>query len=86
MASDIYISADIEADGPIPGTYSMLAIGFAVAGHFDGRVFEAADPEVANFYRELQPISEQFDPRALEVAGLERDRLVKDGAAPEVGE
>jgi len=31
MASaDIYISIDVEADGPIPGPYSMLSFGFAV--------------------------------------------------------
>ena len=37
MASkDVYISADIEADGPIPGRYSMLAFGLAVAGTYDG--------------------------------------------------
>jgi hypothetical protein len=29
--TDIYFSADIEADGPIPGPYSMLSFGLAVA-------------------------------------------------------
>ena len=33
---DMYFSADIEADGPIPGPYSMLAFGLVVAGVFDG--------------------------------------------------
>ena len=41
MASgDVYISADVEADGPIPGPYSMLAFGLAVAATFDGATFE----------------------------------------------
>ena len=38
--TDTYISADIEADGPIPGQYSMLAFGLAVAGTLDGTTFE----------------------------------------------
>ena len=58
---DIYISADIEADGPIPGRYSMLAFGFSVAATFDGNKFQAREPTAATFYRELRPISEEFD-------------------------
>ena len=27
--TEIYISTDIEADGPIPGLYSMLSLGAA---------------------------------------------------------
>lgn len=36
MLPEIYVSTDIEADGPIPGTYSMLSIGsaaFTAEGH-----------------------------------------------------
>jgi hypothetical protein len=40
--TDVYVSADIEADGPIPGVYSMLALGFAVAATFDGVAFRPA--------------------------------------------
>ena len=40
LVTDIYISADIEADGPIPGRYSMLALGFSVAATFDGNDFQ----------------------------------------------
>lgn len=83
MKSDIYFSADIEADGPIPGPYSMLAFGLAVAGRFDGQRFEAAGPDPATFYRELRPISRDFDPNALEVAALDRDRLIEEGTPPE---
>lgn len=42
----IYIVVDMESDGPIPGTYSMLAIG-AVATD--------AQKEIASFYRKLLP-------------------------------
>jgi len=80
--ADVYISADIEADGPIPGPFSMLSFGLAVASRFDGLTFEPADPAVATFYRELKPISDRFDPQALAVAGLDRDALTRHGADP----
>lgn len=82
MTGDVYISGDIEADGPIPGPYSMLAFGLAVAGRFDGENFVPVDPGTATFYRELRPISDQFEPKALDVAGLDRDRLAREGSAP----
>ena len=37
--SEIYISTDIEADGPIPGTYSMLSFACA-AFNLDGQVID----------------------------------------------
>jgi hypothetical protein len=80
--NDIYISADIEADGPIPGPYSMLAFGLAVAGTFDGTTFEARDPAALTFYRELKPISEYFDQDALSVSGLDREALARNGSEP----
>lgn len=82
LQKDIYISADIEADGPIPGQYSMLAFGFAVAAIFDGTTFQPREPSTTTFYRELKPISAEFDLAALEVAGLKRDVLAREGADP----
>ncbi|MEU6304526.1 3'-5' exonuclease [Streptomyces chartreusis] len=79
-----YISVDIEADGPIPGPYSMLSIGAAVAGVQDGDGFTAADPEERTFYRELRPIGEEFVPEALAVSGLDRERLKAEGSEPAV--
>ncbi|MFF2790775.1 MTH938/NDUFAF3 family protein [Streptomyces sp. NPDC058049] len=78
----LYISVDIEADGPIPGPYSMISFGASVAGRQDGASYTAADPERLTFYRELRPISEEFVPEALAVSGLDRDRLVREGADP----
>ncbi|MGW7817578.1 exonuclease [Streptomyces puniciscabiei] len=78
------ISVDIEADGPIPGPYSMLSIGAAVAGTQDADGFTPADPEERTFYRELRPISGEFVPEALAVSGLDRDRLTAQGAEPAV--
>ena len=81
-AVDVYFSGDIEADGPIPGVYSMLSFGLAVAARFDGTTFEARDPSEATFYRELQPISDNFEPQALAAAGLDRAALAREGADP----
>lgn len=49
MISDdeIYIVVDIEADGPVPGLYSMLSLG-AVA--------TTAEEEISTFYRTIQPL------------------------------
>ncbi|KMS72938.1 exonuclease [Streptomyces viridochromogenes] len=78
----LYISIDIEADGPIPGPYSMLSLGAAVAGVQDADGFTAADPERHTFYRELSPISVEFVPEALAVSGLDRERLGREGLDP----
>jgi len=78
-----YFAVDIEADGPIPGPYSMLSIGVAYAGCQDDTGFYPVDDISANvFYRELCPISEIFVPRALEVSGLDRDHLLIYGTDP----
>jgi 3'-5' exoribonuclease-like protein len=79
---DVYFSADVEADGPIPGEYSMLSFGLAVAGRFDGSRFDACDPTEATFYRELEPISGNVVPDALAVSGLDRAKLARVGTAP----
>jgi len=81
--SELYFSCDVETDGPIPGVYSMLSIGVAICGRDDGNGFEPLDPELETFYRELQPVSERFEPEALAVSGLDRARLAVEGAPPE---
>ncbi|MFJ3924550.1 3'-5' exoribonuclease domain-containing protein [Streptomyces sp. NPDC090022] len=78
----LYVSVDIEADGPIPGPYSMISIGAAVAGVQDADGYTAADPQAHTFYRELRPISDDFVPEALAVSGLDRDRLRTGGTEP----
>lgn len=53
---------DVEADGPIPGDYSMISFGaVAVTGELD-----------QTFYAQLKPISEKFVPEALAVSGFSR--------------
>jgi hypothetical protein len=33
--SELYVAVDVEADGPIPGPYSMISLGMAVVGRPD---------------------------------------------------
>jgi len=80
---DVYFSADVETDGPIPGPFSILSFALVYAGRFDGSRFERARDPRLTFYRELKPISDSFDPEALRVNGLDRDRLIKSGQDPE---
>lgn len=79
---DLYISADVETDGPVPGRYSLLSFGLVVVGRYDGRRFEREQPEHFSFYRELQPISGEYQEEALAVNGLDRARLAQDGMDP----
>jgi DNA polymerase III epsilon subunit-like protein len=79
---EIYISADIETDGPYPGRYSMLSFGLAAVATYDGGTHVARlDPRSHAAYWELRPESETFDPEALAVNGLDRERLRRSGMA-----
>jgi len=78
---DLYISGDVETDGPIPGPYSMLSFGLCVVATFDGRSFERVAHRPA-FSRLLRPTSEDFQPEALAVNGLDRERLLVEGSDP----
>jgi len=54
---------DIEADGPIPGDYSMICFGAVVV-----------EPSLSKtFYAQLKPISDQWIPEALKVSGFSRE-------------
>lgn len=80
---DVYFSADVETDGPIPGPFSILSFALVYAGNFDGIRFERPKDYGRTFYRELKPISDRFETDALRVNGLDREKLVREGALPE---
>lgn len=61
-----YIMVDVEADGPIPGDYSMISIGAIVIEPSLNRTFKA----------ELRPISEKWIPEALSVSGPSREQTL----------
>ena len=57
---------DVEADGPIPGDYSMISFGAVV-------VEDSLD---RTFYGQLCPISDQFIEDALAVSGFSREETL----------
>lgn len=60
------IMVDVEADGPIPGDYSMIALGAVV-------VEDGLD---RTFYGRLKPISDKWLPEALVVSGFSREETL----------
>lgn len=81
---DVYFSADVETDGPIPGPFSMLSFALVLAGRFDGVRFERPASYDKVRYEELRPISSGFQAEALAVNGLDRARLLSEGRDPTV--
>ena len=79
---DVYFSADVETDGPIPGPYSMLSFALVRAGTFDGDAFRPAADFGTHFGAELRPISDDFEPEALAATGIDRDHHVRSGEDP----
>src|SRR6267378_2561605 len=82
--ADVYFSADVETDGPIPGPFSIISFALVFAGSFDGQQFKRPRDHRCSFYSELRPISDAFDPEALRVNGLDRKRLCAEGKAPQL--
>lgn len=79
---DVYFSADVETDGPIPGPFSILSLAFVYAGCFDGNRFRRPENYQRFFYKELRPISDRYEPEAMAVNGLDRERLLIEGENP----
>ena len=81
--SETFISVDIEASGPIPGEFSMLSLGACIVGASE-----------QSFYVELKPITINYQPEALQVAGFDLDDLAaarrrarrRDGAVRRVAQ
>jgi DNA polymerase III epsilon subunit-like protein len=68
---ETYISVDIEASGPIPGEYSMIALGAC-----------RVDDPTRTFYAELKPLSDKAIPEALAVSKLDLATLKVNGEEP----
>lgn len=61
-----FVVVDTEADGPIPGDYSMVSFGAVIV-----------EPGLArSFYGQLKPISEAWIPDALRVSGHTREEAL----------
>lgn len=64
-----YIVVDVEADGPIPGDYSMICFGAVLVD----------DTLDKTFYGTIQPISDRYNPEALSISGFNRDQTLEFG-------
>jgi DNA polymerase III epsilon subunit-like protein len=62
-----YIMVDVEADGPIPGDYSMISLGAVLIDDKNDRTF----------YGQIKPISEKYQPEALKISGFTREETMK---------
>jgi ribonuclease T len=71
MSKELFISVDIEASGPVPGTYSMLALGACVVTKCQER-----------FYVELKPLTRASLPAAMKVVGRTVDDFQRAGREP----
>jgi DNA polymerase III epsilon subunit-like protein len=69
--AETFVSVDVEAAGPHPGQYALLAIGACLV-----------DDPAEGFYVELQPTSDDVVPSALAVSGLSMDELRRSGRPP----
>jgi DNA polymerase III epsilon subunit-like protein len=59
-----YIVVDVEADGEIPGKYSMVCFGAVLV-----------EPTLSKtFYGQIKPISHEWVPNALAVSGFSREQ------------
>lgn len=81
-SEDVYFSVDIETDGPIPGPFSLSSLAIVSAGSFRGGRY-TRPPASESLYLELKPISDHFEPEALAVNGLDREKLAREGLHPE---
>ena len=69
-----YVMVDIEADGPIPGDYSMVCFGAVLV-----------EPTLdRTFYGKLAPISAKWVPEALQVSGFSRAETLQFPSPAEV--
>jgi ribonuclease T len=76
----VYFCVDVEASGPVPARYNLVSIGAVPVSRREGRWA----PEEARFYLELRPVAPGFDPGAMAVHGIPRERLEREGV--EAGE
>jgi DNA polymerase III alpha subunit (gram-positive type) len=62
-----YIVVDVEADGEIPGKYSMVCFGAVIVETSLSKTF----------YGKVKPISDDWKPDALAISGITRDEHLK---------
>ena len=68
---ETFISVDVETSGPTPSHYSLLSIGACLV-----------DDPARTFYIELRPVGQAVMDEAMQVHGLELERLQREGVEP----
>jgi DNA polymerase III alpha subunit (gram-positive type) len=67
MVNMTYVMVDVEADGPIPGKYSMVSFGAVVV-----------EPGLRRtFYGQVKPVTGEWIPEALAVSGFTREQTLE---------
>lgn len=69
--SELYISVDVEASGPLPPAFSMLSLGACVV-----------DAPDRGFYVEFKPLGSGAVPAAMEVVGRPLEYFRENGREP----
>lgn len=60
----------------------MLSFSLVPAGRMVAGLYSEPAHHDEHFYVEIQPISDEFEQAALDVNGLDRERLIRDGQSP----
>lgn len=79
--TEVIFMVDVEADGPIPGPYSMNSFGIVATiarSKTETRYLDVTDKSL-QFYAELKPISDNFIPEAIAVGGFDHANLMATG-------
>lgn len=61
-----FVMVDVEADGPVPGLFSMVSIGAVIVEKTLGK----------RFYGQLRPISDDHVPEMLAISGHSREETL----------
>jgi hypothetical protein len=86
VTRELYICVDVEPDGHVPGTSSIVSLGACAAALRDdeGEVHALdAEADAHAFYAVLRPITERYVEKALRVTGFDRATLEREGRPPQ---
>jgi hypothetical protein len=86
VTRELYICVDVEPDGHVPGTSSIVSLGACAAAlrDDDGEVHALdAEADAHAFYAVLRPITERYIEKALRVTGFDRATLEREGRPPQ---
>lgn len=86
VTRELYLCVDVEPDGHVPGTSSIVSLGACAAAIRDEEgVVEPLEAisEANSFYAVLRPISPRYVEKALRATGFDRAALERDGRPPQ---